>query len=116
MGYFTMGSKRRSFSKEFKLNAVKLYLEGQNGGCKVLSKSLGLNDHRMLMRWVEKYKVQGEAGLEDMRGKIKSPFRGHPRTVSVTLEDENLRLRAENEYLRRLLELNQDNIKKKHNI
>lgn len=55
-----MSNKRRIFSKEFKLNVVKLYLRGKNGGCKVLSRELGLNDHKLILRWVQKYRDHGE--------------------------------------------------------
>lgn len=47
-----------------------------------------------------------------MRGKTNNTRRGRLRTVGLTLEDENLKLRAENEYLKKMLELNKDNIKK----
>lgn len=51
-----MSTKRRIFSKEFKLNAKKLYLKGDDGGCKIPSRNLGINDHKLLLRWVQKYK------------------------------------------------------------
>ena len=43
-------------------------------------------------------------------------MRGRPKNHYDSPEEEILKLKAENEYLKKLLELNQDNIKKKGNM
>jgi transposase len=57
----------------------------------------------------------GVAGLDNKRGKTLSPMRGRPKKTYDSPEEEILKLKAENEYLKKLLEINQENIKKKLN-
>ena len=60
------------------------------------------------------YSREGESGLEDGRGKGKTKqFVLPPQIEGLPIQDENLRLKAENAYLRSILELNIDIIKKK---
>jgi|GEM_PF-4345096 len=70
----------------------------------------------MLTQWLKKYNEFGIAGLEDKRGKTLAPMRGSPKKYYDSPEEEILKLKAENEYLKGLLEKNQDNIKKKENM
>jgi hypothetical protein len=46
----------------------------------------------------------GEEGLRDKRGAKKGMGKGRPRKTSLTLEEENQLLKAENLYLKKLLE------------
>jgi transposase-like protein len=81
-------SKRtmRKYDKEFKLNAVNLYLEG-NHSFPQLSKELGVPS-ATLAGWVSSHKQEGSKAF---------PGKGH-----IKPGDEELRgLRKENEYLRR---------------
>lgn len=106
--------KHRTFSREFKLNAIRMYLSGQYGGYSPVTKMLGIS-RTNLINWVASYKEKGEASLEDGRGKSGTgQFVLPPPIEGLPIEDENLRLKAENAYLRSLLELNINNIKKKH--
>ena len=80
-----MGKKRRQFTKEFKIEAVRLIVEA---GRKVseVARELGIAE-ALLARWKKKY----EEGKAD-------PFPGKGR---LSLEDDELRrLRRENERLR----------------
>jgi len=58
-----MGKKRRSFSKDFKLEAVKLVKEGGLGAARA-AKDLGICE-TSLRRWVKQYEIdhgEGSAG------------------------------------------------------
>lgn len=108
-----MDKKKNVYSIEFKINVIERYNSGDEGGVKALSKKLGFRSHNMLTQWLKKYNEFGIAGLEDKRGKTSSPMRGRPQKHYDSPEEEILKLKAENEYLKGLLEINQDNIKKK---
>lgn len=110
-----MGKKCNTHSIEFKINAVERYNIGDEGGVKALSKKLGLRSHNLLTLWLKKYDEFGIAGLENHRGKTQSPMRGRPKKHYDSPEEEITRLRAENEYLKKLLESKQEDIKKKEN-
>jgi transposase len=92
--------KRVTYSKEFKMNVVKAYLDGQ-GGYDILARDFGIH-HSMVMKWVRVYRVDGETGLEERRGKGS---KGRPRKRPYTPDEEILRLRAEVDLLKKLLEL-----------
>jgi transposase len=87
-----MGKKRRSFSREFKLEAVKLVKEG---GVKIAqaSRDLGICE-TSLRRWIQQYETdQGE---------------GSAGTLTTKEKEELRRLRREN----RTLKMERENIKK----
>jgi transposase len=108
-----MGKKKNFYSVEFKINVIKRYNSGEEGGVKALSKKLGFRSNTMLRDWLKKYNEFGAAGLDSKRGKSLTPMRGRPKKTFVSHEEEILKLKAENEYLKQLLKINQDNIKKK---
>jgi transposase len=70
-----------------------------------IAKELGISDKNIVMRWVKHFENEGMEGLEEKRGKAVGPRKGRPRKCLLTLEEENLRLRAENEYLKKWLGL-----------
>ena len=91
-------NKRSSYSKEFKEEAVRLYLEGVEG-YKILTRRLGLKSKSQLRAWVAKVR-RGES-LDDERG--KSGWRkGRPRTKFETLEEKLAYVEAERDYLKKL--------------
>lgn len=68
-----------------------------------------------LINWVVRYSRLGEAGLEDGRGKVNTgQFVIPPKIEGLPIKnkEENLRVKAENAYLRSLIELNINVIKK----
>ena len=80
-----MGKKRRQFTKEFKIEAVRLILE-EGRRISEVARELGISE-ALLGRWKKKYE----------EGKIE-PFPGKGR---LSPEDEELRqLRRENKRLR----------------
>ncbi len=52
---------RRTYSKDFKLKAVKMKLE-QECSNKMVVEALGLPSPRMFRHWVSNYRKYGEAG------------------------------------------------------
>ena len=108
-----MVKKKNIYSIEFKINTIERYNSGDEGGVKALSKKLSFRSHNILTQWLIKYNEFGIAGLENKRGKTLSPMRGRPKKNYDSPEEEIIKLKAENEYLKNLLEINQDNIKKK---
>lgn len=99
-----MEKKQRTYSKEIKLKAVKMYLEDGLGSTRI-AKELSLSSYKRVMLWVKNYNELGEAGLEERRGSTKSAERGRPRTKVESMEKELERLRAENAYLKKLWNL-----------
>ncbi|SDW47052.1 transposase [Marininema mesophilum] len=99
-----MGKQRKTYSVEFKQKAVNMYLR-KNLGYKRIAKELEIQ-HSMVKRWVQRYQQEGKAGLEEKRGLKKGDGKGRPRSQRPpTMEEELHRLRAENEYLKKLWEL-----------
>ncbi|QOS99251.1 transposase [Brevibacterium sp. JNUCC-42] len=99
-----MGEIRKTYSKDFKLKAVRLYLSGEQG-YKTLTRDLGISDPSILRRWVDHYRKEGIQGLDEKRGRTKNPLRGRPRTRPESTEEEIVQLRAENEFLKKWLGL-----------
>ena len=93
-----MKKVRQTFSKEIKLKAIKLYTE-EGMGYKSIAKELGIKCHKIVQRWVKHYQNEGVSGLDEKREKSSVRKKG-PRKHPLTLEEENERLRAENEYLK----------------
>ena len=80
-----MGKKRRQYTKEFKIEAVRLIIE-EGRPISEVARELGIGEN-LLHRWKKKYE----------EGKI-DPFPGQSR---LSPEDEELRrLRRENKRLR----------------
>ena len=74
-------------------------------GSTTIAKELGLTDGRRVMLWIKRYKEFGEAGLKERRGAAKGLSKGRKRSKELTLEEENIRLKAEVEYLKKLLQV-----------
>lgn len=108
-----MGSnKNRTYSFEFKLYVVELYLTTE-ASYREVALSVGIYDPSTIVKWVNDYR---KAGIDALRPKRK----GMKHTVSRTkknkpnkdnqeylkeLEEENLRLRIENAFLKELRRL-----------
>ena len=111
--------KNTSYSTQFKLNAVNLYLTSKKS-YQTLSNELRLNNPALLARWVLDYRQQGnfafgqkprgrprkEPTLQDNK-KTKLPKIEINKTEQelARLQNENLNLRMENEYLKGLRRL-----------
>jgi len=108
-GLAVMG-KKRNYSPEFKLNVIQAVKNGQ---------FFGITNSGVVSQWLQAFEKQGINGLmpkpkgqPTMKPKYpKMPPK--PKTREEELELENLRLRAENEILKKLQELNQQKMQKK---
>ncbi len=68
-------SRKRKYSKEFRLKAVKEYLVGRNGGYNTIAKKYGINAAD-LKRWVGLYNYHGEKCF-DISGSYCGEFKVH---------------------------------------
>lgn len=98
-----MGKKKRTFDIGFKKKVVDLYLEGRLGR-KAVGKEFGIN-HTTVLRWVRHYEAEGLKGLEEKRGKSKEPNKEKSVSHLENSETKIKRLEAENEMLKKLLQM-----------
>ncbi|KJD43158.1 transposase [Paenibacillus terrae] len=97
-----MGKIKKTYSQEFKLEIVKMYLEEGKTSYQ-LSKNLNL-DAKMIRRWVHAFREEGITVLSERRGSKIGTGKGRPRTKGLSLEEEVARLRMENAFLKKLRE------------
>ena len=122
--YQTFGSrglqrKRQNtvYDTQFKLNAVNLYLTSEKS-YQEIGDQLGMTNNALLTRWVLDYREKGEFAFSNSRGRprkepdmSKQKSSKQPSDLSETeqklaqLQNENLKLRIENEYLKGLRRL-----------
>jgi transposase len=91
---------KRSFSFEFKLDAVQRYLSGETKVA--LAKELQLSSPQLIDKWARQYRSEGEDGLRPKpKGRPKTPAGtgGKPESELQRLRRENERLRAEVAFL-----------------
>ncbi|WP_342438303.1 transposase [Paenibacillus sp. FSL L8-0436] len=98
-----MGDMRKTYDDKFKKKAVDLYLK-KGLGYKSVAREMGINDS-LVRRWVKHFKAEGLKGLEEKRGKAKGAGIGRPRTRPEDPEVKMKRLEAENELLKKLLQM-----------
>jgi transposase len=91
-----------TYSYDLKKEAVELYYAGYSRVD--IAERFGIKNVRMVNEWVRKVEKEGWEGLKDRRGQTKGPGKGRPAKRTLTLEEENQRLKAENLYLKKLLE------------
>ena len=116
-GLAVMG-KKRNYSPEFKLNVIQAVKNGQFSA-EATCLHFGITNSGVVSQWLQAFEKQGINGLmpkpkgqPTMKPKYpKMPPK--PKTREEELELENLRLRAENEILKKLQELNQQKMQKK---
>ena len=106
---------KREYSQEFKLSVIQEYLRSPHG-IRVVSRSYGLPSKNYITRWVQEMITVGlitkdelvAAGKKSSAGKAskKHPYQVHtPSPREKMLEQENLRLRAEIDFLKKLQEI-----------
>jgi transposase len=100
-----MGRKtHQGYSFELKLEVVQRFLDGEEAKT-TLAEAYKLSSPTLLETWVRKYRSQGEDGL---RPKAKGRPRKDPSAPPLQLSEveklrrENELLRAENDYLKKL--------------
>ena len=112
--------KKASYSFEFKLHMVESYLSNEVS-YEELALANGITNYSMLSRWVEAFRVAGPDGLrprkkgrkttldKSVKSRITQPIKEKSIDTSVEhvkeLEDELLKLRIENAFLKELRRL-----------
>lgn len=108
--------EKKNYSFEFKMHVVELYLTTEVS-YRELALSLDINNPPMIAKWVTDYRAVGPDALRPKRKgrkpKVSKPKKIIPNTEKEKaeseylkqLEDENLRLRIENAYLKELRRL-----------
>ncbi|WP_108669845.1 helix-turn-helix domain-containing protein [Peribacillus acanthi] len=91
-----------TYSYDLKKRAVELYFEGTPR--REISEHLGIKNERIVNEWVLKVERFGWEGIKDHRGLKKGINKGRPPKQKLSLEEENKRLKAENLYLKKLIE------------
>ena len=112
--------QKKNYSFQFKLSVVELYLSSEVS-YQELALSQGINNPSLITRWVNDFRIVGPDALRpkkkgrkktlDMK-EIKKPSKSNEEKPVDTsaehikeLEDENLKLRIENAYLKELRRL-----------
>lgn len=91
------GQQFKEYTEEFKLVAVKAYLEGA-ASYKTVAQRLEIRNCTQLKVWVKKWQ-DGEAF--DVRKGVTNLLKGRPRTHFDTIEEERDYLRAQVDYLKK---------------
>lgn len=111
----------KTYSFEFKLHVVELYLSSEVS-YQELALSQGINNHALLAKWVNDFKIAGPDALRPKKKGRKKSVDSKKKHTSVKqavdvaladnsaehikqLEDELLKLRIENAYLKELRRL-----------
>ena len=109
--------KNKSYSFEYKLHVVELYLSSEVS-YQELALSFGINNPPLITKWVNDFRIAGPDALrpkrKGRRSKVSKPKKGKSTNIEAAsnnseylkqLEDENLKLRIENAYLKELRRL-----------
>ena len=112
--------KNKNYSFQFKLSVVELYMTSEVS-YQELALSQGINNPSLIARWVNDFRIAGPDALRPQKkGRKKTldnkKFKKPSKTVEAEpvdtsaehvkeLEDENLKLRIENAYLKELRRL-----------
>lgn len=116
------GEKNRVYSFDFKLHVVELYLTG-NYSYSELGYKVSVSNSSIIRRWVKDYKRDGIDGLKSKKrgrepnmDKLKSEVKKDQKPKDLKeLEEENLKLKIENSFLKELrrLRLEKEHLNKK---
>ena len=91
-----------NYSFDIKLKSVKIYLV-EGIGSPTIAKELGLSSNKIVILWVKRYNEFGKNGLKERIGTTRGLQKGIPRKRELSLKEENQRLKAEVEFLKKLL-------------
>jgi transposase len=117
----TRSRKKETYSFEYKLHVIELYLSSEVS-YQELALSLGMNNPYMITKWVNDFRIAGPDALRPKkkgRKKALKPKKQNDVAIKNSelipvdtstehikqLEDENLKLRIENAYLKELRRL-----------
>lgn len=117
--------KNKTYTFNFKLRVVELYLTTEVS-YQELALSVGIINPQIINKWVNDYRIAGPDALREKR-KGRKPTMSKTKNMESNnknaeylkrLEDENLKLRIENAYLKELrrLRLEQEALNKKREL
>jgi transposase len=87
----------QTYTEEFKMAAVKVYLEGSSS-YKMIAEQMKIRNCSQLKVWVKKWKN----GVKfDERKGVANPLKGRPRTSFTSIEQERDYLKAQVDYLKK---------------
>jgi len=100
-----MTRKNKVYTGEFKIEVVE-YMQKHGLSGESAAKQFGIKSHTQPENWLHIYLEEGAEGLLiERRGRGKGGKRGRPRKLGAKVEedlhDEVMRLRMENEYLKK---------------
>ncbi len=109
--------KKETYTFEFKLHVVELYISTEVS-YQELALSVGINNPSLIAKWVNDFRIAGPDALrpkrKGRRSKVPKPKESKSTNIETVsdnseylkqLEDENLKLRIENAYLKELRRL-----------
>lgn len=113
---------KQQYSQEYKLSVIQEYINNPHG-IRVVARSFGLPSKNYITRWTAELLKAGlitedellASGKKSNQSKQKksSAYEVHQSTPRERqLEQENLRLRAENDFLKKLKEIGRRDIQK----
>lgn len=112
----TRSRENKNYTFEFKLSVVELYLTTEVS-YQELALSVGINNPTIITQWVNNYRLVGPDALRPKRKGRKPKVSKPEEIIPITekekadseylkqLEEENLKLRIENAYLKELRRL-----------
>ncbi|MEF9984317.1 MAG: helix-turn-helix domain-containing protein [Oscillospiraceae bacterium] len=117
--------KNKNYTFEFKLSVVELYLTTEIS-YQELALKVGMNNPPLITKWVNDFRIAGPDALRE-KSKGRKPIMPKQKKIDNTnenekylkqLQDENLKLRIENAYLKELrrLRLEKEAQKKKQEL
>jgi transposase len=103
---------KQNYDDEFKLEVVKTYFEGKQG-VRLVARSFGLPSKNYIHRWIAELTDKGLLDPKAIEARSRSNIKSidkkiadHSKTArEKQLEKEVLRLKAENDFLKKLEEL-----------
>lgn len=98
---FTNESGPKTYTREYKLKAIKRYINGSES-MRTISADLGLTDPGIVRDWVNKYKAGGEDAIQTSTGRKNYLLHEErqDKIASDELKERIKYLEAENEYLK----------------
>lgn len=100
-----------TYSVQFKLNAIELYLTSKKTYLET-AHALGMNNHSLIANWLKQFKEEGIDGLSRKKGRPSKMSKNKDNNLSKSdkdkikeLEGQLLTLQIENAYLKELRKL-----------
>ena len=93
-----MGQTFQTYTEEFKLKAVRAYVESSSS-YKAVAEQEGIRNCSQLKVWVKKW--QNGESFDERKDNGPNPLKGRSRTVFDSVEEERDYLKAQVDYLKK---------------